>query len=123
MRKKRLINHLKRARGIYIFVFSMIFNFATSLYFGHGSSLGFNEHPLSIAEYVCDIFSSIGQVISIYFIVNDSMFKMILIKKQLDKDREVVGHHMEVLIKVYDNLDLHLDKVECIIKNTKDKKE
>lgn len=45
---------LKKYKGFIIFVLGIVFNLIESLYFGTGTTKGFNLTPMSIGEFICD---------------------------------------------------------------------
>ena len=53
--------------GISIFIFSILFNFIESLYFGWNTDRGFNLKPESIAEFVCNDIGLVLMGFGLYF--------------------------------------------------------
>lgn len=63
---------LKKYRSIFILTFFLLFNMAESLYFGQGTLKGYNNSPVSLAEWICDIISAIGAFTALVIAMYDT---------------------------------------------------
>jgi len=62
-----VISILKGNDGLKIFLSGLWFNLMETLWFGRGSELGFNIHPASKGELICDYIAVAIMVVGFFF--------------------------------------------------------
>lgn len=96
-------NKLSKYRSIAVIAGALIFNLVSSLLVWHPEGVTFNMKPMSIAEWICDIISTVwffgGFVMMFFDIHRDEEEKVknaiIKAKEELEKD----GYSLEIDVK------------------------
>lgn len=69
----KIKNVIFKYKGCLIFLIGILFGIAETLYFGRGTSKGFNFFPCNKYEFICDSISIIIQVLGIYLMYEPYM--------------------------------------------------
>ena len=77
---------LKDNYGLKIFLFGLWFNLMETLWFGRGSELGFNIHPASRGELICDYIAVAIMVVGFFFMIENIFITIHCHNLYIDKE-------------------------------------